>query len=150
MTSLSTTIARFVVPPGRWLAGAFALSLALSLAMPTSALGAEPHRIVLLGARWCAPCMAEYANLPALVRAAAPDRVVLAWIDRPIAVPAGLQGQVDSLPAPAARALAEHELGVGFGLPAALAPGRGCPPWRGPLHPTDLATWRSHCAGAAH
>jgi thiol-disulfide isomerase/thioredoxin len=104
MTSLSTTIARFVVPPGRWLAGAFALSLALSLAMPTSALGAEPHRIVLLGARWCAPCMAEYAHLPELVRAAAPDRIVLAWIDRPIAVPAGLQGQVDTLPAPAARA----------------------------------------------
>jgi thiol-disulfide isomerase/thioredoxin len=116
--------------------------------MPTSALGAEPHRIVLLGARWCAPCMAEYAHLPELVRAAAPDRIVLAWIDRPIAVPAGLQGQVDSLPR-RPRALAEHELGVGFGLPAAR-PGAWLPAWRGPLHPTDLATWRSHCAGSAH
>ncbi len=90
--------------------------------------------------------MTEYANLPALVRAAAPDRIVLAWIDRPVVAPATLQGQVDSMPVAAARDLAEKRLGVGFGLPAALAPVRLCLPWRGPLRPADIARWRDSCA----
>jgi len=111
---------------------------------------AAPYRIVLLGARWCAPCMAEYANLPALVGAAAPDRIVLAWVDRPIPVPAAVQGQVDIMPAAQARQLAESRLGEGFGLPAALVLSRACPPWRGPLRAQDLAAWRASCAVARH
>ncbi|WP_179505577.1 MULTISPECIES: hypothetical protein [unclassified Sphingomonas] len=149
MTHLSTSIARFGVPCGRLV---FALLAGGCLSAPGAGAAPAPaeqapNRIVLLGARWCAPCMAEYANLPALVRAAAPDRIVLAWIDRPIAAPPGLQGQVDTMPPAAARELAERRLGVGFGLPAAVASGSACQPWRGPLRPADLPAWRAACAG---
>jgi thiol-disulfide isomerase/thioredoxin len=107
------------------------------------------RRIVLLGARWCAPCMAEWRELPQLAARLAPDRIVLAWVDRPIAVPPALAGQVSAMPADEARALAVRYGGQGFGLPMAVMideHGRSCSPWRRPLRPEDLAEFFRMCA----
>jgi thiol-disulfide isomerase/thioredoxin len=100
------------------------------------------HRIILLGARWCAPCMVEWRNLPQLAAAVAPDRIVLAWVDRPIPVPPALAPQVSSMPAAEAQALALRHGGQGFGLPMVLIVeegGKVCSVWRRPLTVGDLA-----------
>jgi len=68
-------------------------------------IGGE-HRIVLFGARWCAPCMAEYRSLSEIIAAATPDHVVLAWVEKPIAVPVSLEGIVETLSAQEAQRLA--------------------------------------------
>jgi len=109
---------------------------------------AEGGRVILLGARWCAPCMAEWRDLALLVNAAKPDQVVLAWVDRPISPPASLAGKVAVMPSAQARELALRLGGEGFGLPmATYAPARmqACPPWRASLHPRDLEGLRKLC-----
>ena len=45
-------------------------------------LPSEGRTIVMFGAHWCAPCRVELQDLPELAKAAYPDRIVLAWIDR--------------------------------------------------------------------
>lgn len=117
------------------------------LAAPASAEPAVTGRLVLLGARWCAPCMVEYRELSPLVAAAAPDRVELAWIDRPMAVPKALVGSVTSMTPEAARALAERVGGEGFGLPMAVYErgGRTCRVWKRPLAAGDVAMMRKGC-----
>ena len=96
--------------------------------------------------------MAELRNLEKLAEAAAPDVIVLAWVDRPIPVPANLAGKVETMPAEQARALAQSLGGEGFGLPMAtvvLAGRKPCPPWRASLRVADLAALRRLCSGEA-
>lgn len=131
---------------------------ALSIALYGAFLAASPlqgqpptegGQVILLGARWCAPCMAEWRDLAALVAAAKPDQVVLAWVDRPIPPPPALAGQVAVMPSDQARELALRLGGEGFGLPmAAYAPAgrRACAPWRAPLRPKDLEPLRKLCS----
>nr|WP_166179335.1 hypothetical protein [Altererythrobacter segetis] len=61
------------------------------LAMPVDAsadgLAAPARMIILIGADWCAPCVAELRELPVLANAAAPNRLVLAWTDRAARLP---------------------------------------------------------------
>ena len=92
--------------------------------------------------------MVEYRNLPQLVRAAAPDQLVLAWIDRPITPPGDLADHVVSLPAADAMRHAVRIAGEGFGLPFSAmldANGRACAVWRGAIGPTDIDTLRARC-----
>jgi thiol-disulfide isomerase/thioredoxin len=121
----------------------------LALSSPAQAQSKGPGRqIILLGARWCAPCMAEWRNLPRLAAMLAPDRIVLAWVDRPIPVPVTLAPQVSAIPAAEAQALAVKYGGQGFGLPmATLIDGRGeaCPVWRRPLRPEDVGDFYRTC-----
>jgi thiol-disulfide isomerase/thioredoxin len=126
-------------------------------AVPCIAQQPTPRRLVLLGARWCAPCVAEYRNLPNIVNAAAPDQVVLAWVDRPMPVPPQLASRVQTMTPVEARALALRLGGEGFGLPmATIIEGARppCPPWRGHLHEWDIFALRSLChllpVGLAH
>jgi thiol-disulfide isomerase/thioredoxin len=67
------------------------LSIAVMLLATSAGIAAEPaasaRTIILFGADWCAPCVAELRDLPALADAAAPDRLILAWTDRPARVP---------------------------------------------------------------
>jgi hypothetical protein len=94
--------------------------------------------------------MAELRNLAKLVDAAAPDVIVLAWVDRPIPVPANLAGKVETMPAEQARALAQSLGGEGYGLPMATVVSAGrkpCPPWRAPLRVADLAALGRLCGG---
>lgn len=80
----------------------------------------------------------------------APDRIVLAWVDRPIDVPAALAPQITAMPAAQAQALAISYGGQGYGLPMATildAQGRPCPVWRRPLRPEDVAEFYRMCPG---
>ena len=117
-------------------------------ACPAGANTGESGRVILLGARWCAPCMAEYRALGELVKAAEPDRLVLAWIDAPLPVPPALRGQLDVMPPEQARALALAVGGAGFGLPMAVrmpATGGQCRVWRAPLHPRQMPALKGLC-----
>ena len=107
----------------------------------------EQHRIVLFGAHWCAPCQAEFRNLPALVAAAAPDRLVLAWTDRPLPATV-LPATVDTLSAREAQFLAERFGGEGYGLPFTVMldrEGQECAIWRKPLRPDEIDALRAKC-----
>lgn len=132
----------------KWLS-TLGIVIAVTAAAPVArAAPAGGARIVLLGARWCAPCMVEYRALDELVRAAAPDRIVLAWVDRPIPVPPALRGQVDAMPAEQALELARAVGGTGFGLPMAVripASGAPCRAWRAPLHAGQISALKAAC-----
>jgi len=125
----------------------------LALCLPSSAAFAQGRaedgrQIVLLGARWCAPCMAEWRDLHRSVAAVAPERLVLGWIDGAIPVPPDLIGQVGVMPPAQALTLARGALGEGFGLPAAVmigGAGRVCAVWRGVLRPEGLMALREGC-----
>lgn len=74
--------------------------------------------IVLFGASWCAPCRVELRRLPELAKAAAPDRIEIAWIDR--APPAGVAAagtNVGIVPANEASRRFEKIAGSNQGLP---------------------------------
>ena len=104
--------------------------------------------ILTFGARWCAPCMVEYRELPEIVQAAAPDRIVLAWVDRAITPPSGGMATVRSLPTGEARRAALNISGEGYGLPfSAMFNGTGhlCAVWRARLKPADVAELRARC-----
>lgn len=136
------------------------LSILARVMLGAALLGAAPAPdrdgkagvIMLFGAHWCAPCMAEYQALPALATAAAPDRIVLAWIDRPIVRPPGapaIVADIRSLPAEDARRLAQNLAGDGYGLPFSVmfdGAARACAIWRRALHADDLAALRAQCA----
>lgn len=125
------------------LCGAFLTALPVKAQAPSGG-----GQVILLGARWCAPCMAEWRDLAVLVAAAKPDQVVLAWVDRPIPPPPALAGQVAVMPHAQAQELAQSLGGEGFGLPmAAYVPAgqRPCAPWRAPLRPKDLESLRKLC-----
>ena len=109
----------------------------------------DPHRtIILFGARWCAPCMLEYRELPEFVRAAAPDRISLAWIDRSILPPPHTDVAVHSLSSDDARRLARKIGGEGYGLPLSAmvnANGQLCAVWHRRLLDQDLGAMRARC-----
>ncbi len=113
---------------------------------PSPAVGAA--RVVLIGARWCAPCRAELASLPDLVAAAAPARVALGWIDRAPMLALPLKGSVEILPVAAAQDIAERHGAEARGLPFAVAyraDGKPCTVWRGVLHPADWPKLERQC-----
>ncbi|HWL46808.1 MAG TPA: hypothetical protein VNQ31_03750 [Sphingomonadaceae bacterium] len=118
----------------------------------SAAVGDAPgdaRLIMMFGARWCAPCMAEYRRLAALVPAAAPDRIALAWVDRPIAPPPAVARLVGSVPAAEARRFARLIGGDGYGLPFAAmfdSAERPCAVWRGALDAAAIAGLRARCA----
>jgi thiol-disulfide isomerase/thioredoxin len=104
--------------------------------------------LVMFGAHWCAPCMIEYRNLPAIAAATAPDRVALAWTDRPISLQPSTAANVVSLPADEARRLAQSIAGPGYGLPFSVQYDRNgevCAVWRKPLDARDIAALRARC-----
>lgn len=132
-------------------------AIAAVVAMPGGAACATAApdadvRIVLVGARWCAPCHAEVEALPALVSAAAPARITLAWLDRPPRLEPRVALTVELLAPAAARDLAERFLPEGRGIPFAVAldaAGRACAVHRGPLTTADAAALRARCAAGA-
>jgi len=139
----------------RFMRGYFILTIVLGFSTagfgPAMAEDRTPaaNRLVLFGAHWCAPCRAEAAILPALVGAAAPARVMVAWIDRPFALPAGLPpDRVVALPPAVAEGLAGQVGGQGYGLPMAASfdgLGHVCAVRRRPVTPDDVATLLAAC-----
>ncbi len=115
---------------------------------PARAVTAWPaSRLILFGARWCAPCMAELAELGSLVAAAQPQALVLAWIDRPVR-PVLFAKAAETLPPEQAADLAERVSARGYGLPLAVmtdAAGKPCAVRRARLRPADVTAMRTHC-----
>ncbi len=107
------------------------------------------NAIVLFGAHWCTPCRGEYRILPALAAAAAPTRLILAWIDQAIVPPSGgPAGGMAALDVADAQGLAERIGGEGYGLPFSAmfdSDGRVCSLWRKPLRPEDIAPLKAAC-----
>lgn len=87
--------------------------------------------------------------LPALIAAAAPDRIALAWIDRPMPLPSNISpATIDNIGAKDAQSLAARLGGEGYGLPFAVMldkEGQVCAVWRKPLRPTDIDALRADC-----
>ena len=86
-----------------------------------------------------------------MTAAAAPDRVVLGWIDHPIAPPPATTSDVADLSVESARHLARTIAGDGYGLPFSVmfdARGKACAIWRAPLQPDDLPVMRARCSRA--
>ena len=130
------------------------MPLTLTAGVPAAGVAreVEPRALVLFGARWCAPCMGEYADLAQITAAAAPGPVLLAWTDRAIAPPRGLSPtlavQVRSLPVDVARRLALRLGGEGYGLPMAAmldADGRDCALMRAPVGPAEIRAMLRRC-----
>jgi thiol-disulfide isomerase/thioredoxin len=125
---------------------AAASAMTVSPAAAIAGQGHDSSAIVLFGAHWCAPCMGEVRRLPELAAAAAPDHLLLAWVDRPVGAP---PTNVESLPPEAARGLAHSLMGDGYGLPFSVmfdARGGVCAVRRSPLDPAAIASMRSQCA----
>jgi hypothetical protein len=107
--------------------------------------------LILFGAHWCAPCTTELRNLAPLAAALTalpvPPRLVLAWIDRPAALPQGHAAVIQ--PAPGVAAVwAEPFYARAHGLPFAVLTddrGKACAVHAGPLSPSDVAALWAAC-----
>ena len=130
-----------------------ALGAAEAQTVPQAASApAAPRTIVLYGASWCAPCVAEVRDLARLAAAALPDRIVIVWADAGIwRYPIGRHDNARiALPAEA-RELATPAPSDSAGLPFSVMTAdrkRRCAAWNGPLHPADIARLRASCDAA--
>lgn len=129
---------------------AAAVLLAMPAAGSAGGLPAPDHTIILIGADWCAPCVAELRELPALARAAAPDRLVLAWTDRAARLPPeAAQLGVTQVPLVTAREMMARYGEGNSGLPLVVMlrnDGTACGTLREALTKERLALLRRSCA----
>ncbi len=110
------------------------------------------NALLLFGANWCAPCLEELRNLPALARAAAPSRIILAWTDgAPPRLWREWPANADVTPIADALQAMQRFGGSSAGLPyAVLLDGKGkpCAELRGKLTPDRLETLKAQCRPA--
>jgi len=110
-----------------------------------------PHALILFGANWCAPCLAELRDLPAHADAIAPAPVLLAWTDgAPRRLWRNWPANARIVPPGESPALLARIGGRTAGLPyVALLDGAGrlCADLRGKLSASRLAEMRARCAG---
>ncbi|MCT2399992.1 TlpA family protein disulfide reductase [Novosphingobium mangrovi (ex Huang et al. 2023)] len=112
--------------------------------------GDDRRTVILFGASWCAPCIAELRGIGALASAAPSDRILIAWedtgidrfrFDRP--------GNVEVLPIRRAQELRKaHADGiVGYPYAVMLDPhGQVCAHWARMLTSEAMATMKRACA----
>lgn len=141
MRSLSNRI-KFI------LIGTFALANAApTIAQDPEDVTSPAHTLVMFGANWCAPCLEELRNLPALAAGMAPERVVLVWQDGP---PRKLW---PSWPANAEIKPATEGDRLAGGAPSAGLPyavlldseGKRCAVWNGKMTPERLPRLKARC-----
>jgi thiol-disulfide isomerase/thioredoxin len=112
---------------------------------------AHPHTIILFGADWCAPCVAELSKLPSLADVAAPDHLVLAWTDHLARLPddAAHLGVTRIAPVKARALMVRFGKG-NYGLPLVVMlrdDGTRCAMLRQSLSKEGIAALRRSCAG---
>lgn len=130
-----------------------AAALSWIFALCPAAAGAQPVQdkltLVLFGASWCAPCIAEVRSIDRIAAATTGDPVVLAWTDggfarMRIAVP----GNVQVAAQPRAQQLWQVHGHGAAGLPYSVmldGSGRRCARWTYPLTPEAVAAMRRTC-----
>ena len=138
---------------------AIVLALASSGGQAQSAAGAArntapPRTILMFGASWCAPCIAEVRDIAPLAAGARPDRIVIVWNDRAIGrVARSLPDNVAiASPEDAARMADRYAKGVA-GLPYNVmigAQGRKCAELNAPLSVEAIKRMRQSCDAAPH
>lgn len=142
-----------------WLSNACAAGFAGLALLAAPALTAEPedralpaHALILFGANWCAPCLAELRELPAHAAAVAPAPVLLAWTDgapRPLWSVWPTNAQL--VPEGEGAGLLARLGGRTAGLPYVVMldrEGRLCADLRGKLTAARLAALKARCAQA--
>ena len=115
---------------------------------------AEADTLLLFGASWCAPCVAELRSLRPIAEQTAPAKVLIVWQDNGIArlVPPSL-GNVALAGPEEAQKLTSQFSATGGGLPFAVmidAAGRACAQHRGPLTPQNAAAMARSCGATRH
>ena len=111
--------------------------------------GGDQRTVILFGASWCAPCIAELRGIGGLAVAAPADRIVVAWADTGIARfrfehPANVEVVSPKRAAELTQAYAADSAGYPY---AVMLDGHGkvCARWRKGLTEEALATLRSQC-----
>lgn len=114
--------------------------------------GWPASRLVLFGARWCAPCTAELRDAPLLAVEARRHGIalVLAWVDRPVAPLAG-EAAIERMAPALALDRVQAVAGIGFGLPLAVmtdSGGRVCAMRRARVDLRAVAAMIAQCRPA--
>ena len=115
-----------------------------------SAKDAADRTILMFGASWCAPCIAELRNIPTLASGARPDRIVIAWTDKGIrrytlAVP----GNVEIASASDVQQMTRQYASGISGLPYSVmidSHGHKCAEWTAGLSSEAISRMRVICA----
>ena len=116
--------------------------------------GATHRTILMFGASWCAPCIAELRNIAALASDANPDRIVIGWTDggiRRYKLP--LPGNVEIASGVDAQQMARRYASGIAGLPYSVmidGQGRKCAEWKSGLTPEAISEMRIACATNLH
>ena len=133
--------------------GPILLSFVLE-ATPSQAQSETSERtLVLFGASWCAPCIAEVHDIASLAAAARPERVLIAWTDDGIErIRFDRPDNVELASPQRARGLATA-YGAGIvGYPYSVmldGQGRKCAQWRRRLTPEAVPRMRRSCVDTA-
>lgn len=128
-----------------------AVSQSQAQGLPASPDATDPRRtIVIFGASWCAPCIAEIRNIAKVAAAAAPDHITIVWADSGIRrYSLTHRENIEIANERDARRLTALLAPDNAGLPYAAMinrQGRKCADWRGPLGPEDIVRIRASCS----
>lgn len=114
---------------------------------------ATTHKILMFGASWCAPCVAELRNIVKLASDASPDQIVIAWADgsiRRYKLPA--LGNVRIASGEGAQELVRRYASGAPGLPYSVmidGQGRRCGEWKSGLNSDAIVRMRTACAAGS-
>jgi len=132
---------------------ALAVLLAASSAPAAEEAPPPAHALILFGANWCAPCLAELRSLPDYGAMIAPAPLLVAWTDgQPPRLWPAWPGNAQMVPLGQAPALLARIGGKTAGLPYVAMldeKGRLCADLRGKLDRERLAAMLRTCRGGA-